>query len=200
MKKYKLFTNILNEQIWLNDMLSQGYTCTGVNLLGGYTFEKTNVKKVMRLDCRDCMSKEKYNEYIATHEEFGWEHVSGSRFGRIQYWQKKEDGRDEMFSDQASQFAFYRRLMNYSLGLVVILFIYINMLVDGPFFSHLLNPKASYLTEGLWEKEGTAFWSAFLFETPFAMFRFLPPWMCIIAVFFFLYSYSQYNKKKKELT
>ncbi|MGG2134591.1 DUF2812 domain-containing protein [Bacillus sp. S2(2024)] len=122
MKKYKLFANVLNEQVWLNDMLAQAYTCTHVNLFLGYTFEKTAIKKVMRLDYRGYMSKEKYDEYIVAHEEFGWEHVYGNRFGSIHYWQKEEDGRDEMFSDQTSQAAFYKRLSDYSLMLAMMFF------------------------------------------------------------------------------
>ncbi|MED4653252.1 DUF2812 domain-containing protein [Bacillus pseudomycoides] len=200
MKKFRLFTNVLNEQFWLNDMLAQGYTCTSVNPFGVYTFKKTNIKKVMRLDYQDYMSKEKYGEYVAIHEDFGWEHVYGSRFGSMHYWQKEEDGRDEMFSDQTSRVAFYKRLSNYSFTCAMMSFMYTIVLFNGPSFIRLFNPKVSYLTEGLWEKEGTAFWSTFLFETPFAMLRFLSPWIFIIAFLFFLYSYSQYNKKKKELT
>lgn len=33
------------------------------------------------------------------------------------------------------------------------------------------DPKALYYTPGLWEKTGAAFWTAFLFETPFALGR-----------------------------
>lgn len=198
MKKFKLFVNVLNQQAWINNILTQGYTCTKVNPFGVYTFEKTNKKKVMRLDYQDYMSKEKYNEYVATYEDFGWEKVYGNRFGSVYYWQKEADGRDEIFSDQMSQVAFYKRLMNFSLAMSFLM--YTIVLSDNSLFTHLLNPKASYLTEGLWEKEGTAFWNAFLFETPFAMLRFLVPWIWIITTLFFLYSYSQYYKKKKELT
>lgn len=200
MKKYKLFANVVNKQAWLNNILDQGYACTNVNSLGVYTFEQTNIKKVMRLDYQEYMSKEKYNEYISTYEDFGWEHVYGTRLGSVHYWQKDADGRDEIFSDQTSQVAFYKRLMNYSLLFASLFFVYTILLFDDPLFTHLFNPKASYLTEGLWEKEGVSFWSAFLFETPFAMIRFLAPWIFIITVLFFLYSYSQYNKKKRELT
>lgn len=35
----------------------------------------------------------------------------------------------------------------------------------------LLNMKAQYLTPGLWQMEGIEFWSALIFETPFALIR-----------------------------
>ena len=34
-----------------------------------------------------------------------------------------------------------------------------------------INPRELYLTSGLWELSGSAFWRAFLFETPFALLR-----------------------------
>lgn len=41
------------------------------------------------------------------------------------------------------------------------------------------NPVNWYLTPGLWDREGSSFWFAFLFETPFALMRGL-------AVYFFI--------------
>jgi Protein of unknown function (DUF2812) len=190
MKVYKVFVNVLKEERWLNEMLMQGYTCTRAKWFGSYTFEKTSSKKVMRLDYRDHMDKEKYEEYIAMHEEFGWEHVNGSRFGGRHYWQKEEDGYDEMFSDQTSQLAFYKRLSDWALLFAMILFI-VNINQIG---GNLLNPKALYLTPGLWDKEGEAFWRAFLFETPVAMFRMVLP-LIFAAVFF--YAHVQYRKKQR---
>jgi hypothetical protein len=190
MKVYKVFINVLKEERWLNEMLMQGYTCTRIKGFWAYTFEKTTSKKVIRLDYRGHMGKKKYEEYIAMHEEFGWEHVDGSRFGGRHYWQKEQDGYDEMFSDQTSQLAFYKRLSDYAL-LFAMIFFSINISSIG---KNLLDPKSLYLTPGLWDKEGEAFWRAFLFETPVAMFRVVLP-LIFVAVFF--YAHLQYSKKKR---
>ena len=45
------------------------------------------------------------------------------------------------------------------------------LLSDSIQWDSFLNPKALYLTPGLWEMSGLAFWRHFLFETPFALMR-----------------------------
>ncbi|MFC3802374.1 DUF2812 domain-containing protein [Cohnella sp. GCM10012308] len=198
MRKRKWFANLLKEEKWLNDRLAEGYACRRVGSLGGYDFEPSDRRMVIRLDYQNQMSAEKYAEYKGTYEDFGWTHLKGSRRGSVQYWQKPADGRDEIFSDAGSQVAFYKRLTHYALTTACLFFVYTCALFKGNIFAALFNIKASYLTEGLWEKEGAAFWRAFLFETPFAMFRFLPAWICGIAIVMSLYSYFQYLKRKKE--
>ena len=48
-----------------------------------------------------------------------------------------------------------------------------------------------YLTEGLWNMEGSLSWKAFIFETPFVLLRLIP---VIVAVFFCSISYKAYRK------
>ncbi len=188
MKKFKFFLNMIKEEQWLNDQLQQGYRCTKINCLGIYTFEKVNEDYVMRLDYQDYLPKEKFEEYRTIYEDFGWTHVKGSRLGSVQYWQKIDDGQNEIFSDRQSKSNYFKRLMNYtfSLGLtflVICFFLYKN--------------SGIYLTEGLWDMKGSLFWKAFLFETPFAFLRLLP---FIFVVFFainFLKAYRQYSLLKE---
>jgi hypothetical protein len=58
----------------------------------------------------------------------------------------------------------------------------------------LFNPKLLYLTQGLWELTGTAFWIAFLFETPFVLLR-VATWLLIPASMIF-YLYFAYKAQK----
>ncbi|RKP47906.1 DUF2812 domain-containing protein [Cohnella endophytica] len=198
MKKLRLFANLLAEEKWLNDRLAEGYACDRISPFGSYTFKPSARKMVIRLDYQDYMSAEKFEEYKVTYADFGWSHLKGGRWGSIQYWQKNADGRDEIFSDAGSQVAYYKRLMNYSLMTACLFFIYTMIILKGSIFHALFDIKASYLTNGLWEREGSKFWRAFIFETPFAMLRFLPPWIFMIACAMFLFSCVQYNNKKKK--
>lgn len=53
--------------------------------------------------------------------------------------------------------------------------------------SSILNPKQWYYTPGLWEKEGSDFWRAFLFETPFALGRGI--WWLVYLIIFIVSIY-----------
>lgn len=197
MKKRKWFVNLPKEEKWLNDRLAEGYASRRIGSFGGYDFEPSGRRMVIRLDYQDHMSTNKYEEYKAIYADFGWTHLKGNRWGSVQYWQKPADGRDEIFSDAGSQVAFYKRLTHYSLTTACLFFVYTFAVFNGNIFNALFNVKASYLTAGLWEKEGTAFWRAFLFETPFAMLRFLPAWLFAVCFLMSLFSYFQYQQMRK---
>src|SRR5699024_2323566 len=72
---------------------------------------------------------------------------------------------NEIFSDRQSKAQYYKRLMTYSLPFALLfLIIGIDILVKGNV----------YMTEGLWDMNGSLFWKALVFETPFALLRLLP--------------------------
>lgn len=54
-----------------------------------------------------------------------------------------------------------------------------------------------YLTEGLWSMEGSLFWKALLFETPFALLRLLPALMLVFFGFSFYKAYRKYSMLKE---
>ena len=110
------------------------------------------------------------------------------------YWTKSKDGNDELFSDHDSHIAKYKRLMKHAsnwaiLSLIFLMIFYGNDNV-APFFSI----KSAYYTPGLWDKEGAAFLFAFLFETPFAIMRFLPPWLFLATCSIYITLYYRYRK------
>lgn len=184
MKKYKFFFDIEKLEDWLNAQLQKGYRCTQANFMGVFSFEKVSEDYIIRLDYREWMSKEKFVEYKLIHEDFGWEHLKGSRFGSIQCWQKKSGNQDEIFSDRQSKAQYYKRLMTYSLPFALLfLIIGIDILVKGNV----------YMTEGLWDMNGSLFWKALVFETPFALLRLLPTIFFIGMGIVFFKAYRQYN-------
>lgn len=184
MKKLKIFFDIEQEEAWLNEQLQKGYRCIHVNNLNVYTFEQTNQRYIMRLDYQDYLLKAKFTEYNDLYEDYGWHCVKGSSIGGIKYW-KKEDGRlNDIFSDNESKRHYYKRVMNYTLGFAIL---------SALFFYFIMNNGGLYMTKGLWDMERSLFWSAFLFETPFALLRLLP---LLIAGFFGASFYKAYRKHK----
>ena len=195
MKKFRMFMDIQKEEDWLNDMARKGWLCKRVNSMGIYHFEKVQAAdQIIRLDYQTFKSKEAKNRYIELYEEYGWTHLGGRE---THYWLKPADGMDELFSDDASQKAYLRRLLEYYGTLALFFFIMTMVLFDD--FSQYKNPKDAYFTPGLWEKEGGEFLFAFLFETPFAVLRFGTPWFFLICLAVLLIMYGKYLTRIKKI-
>lgn len=181
MRKMKTFFDIEKEEQWINEQLQKGYRCINISGFGIYTFEKTDKNYVMRLDYQDHLSKKKLNDYKAIYEDFGWSYVNGPWLTGIRYWQKEDDGQNEIFSDRQSTSHYYKRLMGYS-SMLAILFLALSYVFYKD--SHLYH-------EGLWNMEGSLFWIAFLFETPFVLLKLLPVMMAV------LFARSFYKAQRK---
>ncbi|HJG33775.1 MAG TPA: DUF2812 domain-containing protein [Jeotgalicoccus aerolatus] len=193
MNKYRLFIDPEKEEIWINKIQQDGYRLVSNTLDFIYTFEETDEKYITRTDYQNHMSKEKYDEYLNIHEEFGWEHIRGGRFGMTQQiWSKIEDGNDTLFSDRDSKINFYKRQMYFTGSLAFLFLIY-------SFIFEPVTGNNLFLTSGLWDMQGTEFWRAFLFELPFAIMRFLPAILFPIAAVLFFVSYYKLDQAKKAL-
>lgn len=193
MNKYRLFIDPEKEEMWINKIQQEGYRLVSNTLDFIYTFEETDEKYITRTDYQNHMSKEKYDEYLNIHEEFGWEHIRGGRFGMTQQiWSKIEDGNDTLFSDRDSKINFYKRQMNFTGSLAFLFLIY-------SFIFEPVTGNNLFLTSGLWDMQGTEFWRAFLFELPFAIMRFLPAILFPIAAVLFFVSYYKLDQAKKAL-
>ena len=159
------------------------------------SFEKTsNKEQILRLDCQSFSSEQKFQQYKALYEEFDWVHIGGSHFSTLQYWLNPNNKDDSLFSDQSSEKHYLQRLSK-TYGACAFLFLFITFCVfknSGQF----LNIKDAFYTPGLWDKNGFDFWSAFLFDTPFAILRFGSPWLML---FFGLVSLNTYFKYKREI-
>lgn len=193
MNKYRTFMDPLKEEQWINDFQAKGYKLKSITWDFIYTFEKSNDDYVTRVDYQGLLDKNQFEEYVSIHEEFGWQHIRGGRYGMMtQVWSKVPDGNDEIYSDKESKISFYKRYANVASALAIVCIIYM-------FLSFQSNPSSLFLTPELWDMTGIEFWRAFLFELPFVLLRLLPVVLFpIMAVIFFI-SYSNMNKAKKEL-
>ena len=181
MKMFKVFFDIEKEEQWLNEQLQKGYRCTNISGLGIYTFKKTDKRYVMRLDYQKYLPKKKLEEYKGIYEDFGWNYIAHNLFGGIRYWQKEDDGQNEIFSDRQSKSNYYKRLMGYSFWLCMLM-----LFIAIPY----TNYSELYHT-GLWSMQGDLFWKAFLFETPFVLLKLSP---LLLSIFFGTSYYKAYRK------
>lgn len=188
MKKFKVFFDIEKEERWLNEQLQKGYRCTHINSLGIYTFEQTDKSYVMRLDYQQYLSNAQFEEYKNTFEDFNWHFVMGTRLRGKKYWQKEDDGHNKIFSDRESLASYYKRLMTYALGLGTVCLLFSFM---------IFKDSGLYMAEGLWEMEGSMFWKAFIFETPFALLRALPAFMAVVLANIYYRANRKYSMFKK---
>ncbi|TCP64894.1 DUF2812 domain-containing protein [Baia soyae] len=194
MKKFKMFIDIHKEEAWLNEQLEKGYELVKrSSFSGAYHFKKTtNMNQVIKLDVQNGMSKEKHDTYVDLHEECGWRRVANSRYSYIHYWIKEKDGHDELFSDVQSAGAMLQRMAQFYL-LWLGVFLAVTTLLHGKVY---LNPMDAYLTPGIWDKQGSTFMKAFLFETPFALMRCAPVWFGIIMTMVFTFKYKKCLKRE----
>ncbi|KIL52225.1 hypothetical protein KP77_06980 [Jeotgalibacillus alimentarius] len=187
MKKFKVFFNIEKEEQWLNKQLEKGYRCTHVSSLGIYTFEKTDKSYVLRLDYQERLTGEKLEEYKGVYEDFGWCYIKSTPLNGVRYWQKENDHRNEIFSDRESKANYYKRLMQYSFWLGTMCLT----------FAFLLYSDTELYHESIWRMEGSLFWKAFIFETPFALLKLTP--LLLVGLFSSSYytAYKQHRALKE---
>ena len=196
MRRFKYFWNFTDEEQWLNEMARGGKHFMYRSF--GYRFEKGEPKDTTyKTDYRMFKKKADFDDYEMLFEDSGWQRLPCPRRNGHQYFKRvRDDASDDIFSDQTSKAARYKRLSNiflshFSMFLPVIFVFYITGVLD--YYS--LNPVDWYLTPGLWEKTGSSFWGAFLFETPFALMRGLAIYLLIFMVF--LYGYYGWKAKKQ---
>lgn len=198
MRKYRWFVDADKEENWLNQMGENDWVCQRVNGFGLYEFTKQpGADQVIRLDFQTISSKESYEEYVQLHKDFGWAHIGGTRKSSVHYWRKKRNGEDVLFSDAASQQAYYKRLSLYYGSFALFFFVLAISLFDN--FTEYASIQDAYFTPGLWEKQGLSFVFSFLFETPFAVRRYGAPWLILFFFILFSIAYMRSEKKKKSV-
>lgn len=200
MIKFKIFFDIEKEEQWLNHMLSKGWVCANVISGGFYSFKKTdNLEQVIRIDFQQDLKKEERTNYKQLYEDFGWQALKEKSYDGSYYWLKRKDGNDELFSDNDSQIAKYKRFMKHSSNWAIIFFIWLLMFYSNDNF-YPFNIKDAYFTPGLWDKEGFSFVFSFLFETPLAIMRFIVPWLFFITFSMYVIMYFRYRQSIHQYT
>lgn len=203
MKKWKFFTNLKKEEEWINAIQASGYRLTKVPIpQARYHFELFNPQHVetVRIDFREAMTKNDYQDYLTLFEDGGWEWIGGCSSSGSQYFRKLPHTHDDiLFSDDESQLAFYKRYRKSTLWTAWLFLCYslIHFTTVRDFLVPFQNPKALFLTPGLWELNGMQFWLSFLFELPFALLRGgILFYLCLATVLFYLY--VAYQAKPKQ--
>ncbi|MFB7156010.1 DUF2812 domain-containing protein [Lysinibacillus sp. NPDC056232] len=200
MIKFKIFFDIEKEEQWLNQMLSKGWVCTNINSAGFYTFKNTvDLEQVIRIDFQQDLRREERSNYKQLYEDFGWQALKEKSYDGTYYWFKRKDGNDELFSDNDSQIAKYKRLMKHASNWAIFSFIWLMFCYSNDNF-YFFNIKDAYYTPGLWDAEGFSFLFSFLFETPFAIMRFIPPWLFLATCSMYVVMYFRYRKFIQQFT
>lgn len=200
MRRFKFFLNFEKEENWLNQMGAEGFEFVGKTM--GYRFrlakpEKANIK----IDYRTFKNSADFLDYCTLFEDCGWKHIAGTKGSGTQYFKKARANADEdIFSDSDSKAGRYKRLSQMYIGIAFCyLPIFSALITTGVIdAASFLDPKKLYLTPGIWEKAGADFWGAFLFETPFVIFR-TATWLLfpIMIILFSIFSFKA-DKHYKE--
>ena len=174
-------------------MANKGYFLKKYSSLGRYHFIESKPEDLhYRVDYRVFKKKDDFDDYVSLFEDAGWMHVYGTYQSGSQYFlPNSSDSTEDIFSDIESKAGRYLRFIQAarlcSISFIIALII---ILVSVNFNLSEL----TFLTPGLWEKQGSEFWRAFWFEVPFVMLRIIPPIALIIATI--LYSIWAIKAKK----
>ncbi len=189
MRKLRFFTDFDKEEAWLKTMAEQGWLLVGTSF--GYEFVPAAAQELTyRVDYRTFRKKGDFADYVSLFEDGGWHHVSGSFWSGTQYFVRlRPDVADDIFSDDASKAARYRRTSGLwlTLFLCYAALLFTSSMNNGVHDVSFLHWQDLYYTPGLWEKTGLEFWRAFLFETPFALGRGLSGSVMVIVTGVFAY-------------
>jgi hypothetical protein len=203
MIRYRLFFNFDKEEQWLTEMGRQGWELTRVDF--AYHFRPVEPHDApIRIDFRTFTSQDDYVNYLTLFEDSGWKHIAGGRSLGAQYFKRiSPDSSEDIFSDGLSRAERYRRYSYvwFSLSIVFLMLLAVLWSTGAIDLSALIQPRRLYLTPGLWERSGAAFWRAFWFETPFALLRAGSmcsfPLFVAFYLFFAINSQRMYNKEKQ---
>lgn len=170
MKKFKIFWDFDAEERYLNKMAAQGHILKNYSVFGVYHFMDGQPQQLnYKIDYRTFKSKREFQDYLALFDDAGWMHVCGTKWNGSQYFLPiHEQAGSDIFSDHASATARYKTLYNLCLANFSVFMIYLAVVLIT--LSGNLS-ELGFLTPGLWERTGAAFWSAFFFELPFVILR-----------------------------
>lgn len=168
MKVFKVFYSIKKEEDWLASMAKKGWLL--VKKTSHYHFLATTHDNIIKIDYRSFKKNEDFIDYKNLYEDSGWQHVAGSKNSGKQYFLKKYDASEDIFSDNASKLSMKLRYLKYWTNFSLIAMVYLAVLKP---FDYKFSLDKLFLTPDLWTLKGGSFVFAFLFEAPFAFFRLL---------------------------
>jgi hypothetical protein len=180
MNKWKVFWNLEREEKWLAEMAAKGHILRNYSLFGIYTFADGKPQILnYKIDYKQFTKKSDYENYLALFEDAGWQHICGTKNGGSHYFLPiTAQAGKEIFSDTESAAARYKTLYKICAGNLALWAVYCisSLSVNNFNFSNM-----GFLTPGLWDKVGAAFWSSFFFELPFVVFR-VGLWVILLVI------------------
>jgi hypothetical protein len=194
MRQFKLFVDINEEEKFLNEKARQGYILEKYSSFGVYHFKQEQAQDLnYKIDYRVFTRKSDFNDYIAMFEDAGWKHVYGTTYSGNQYFLPISDKTSEdIFSDNLSKAKRYERFSRVCQITSVLGVIYFLIILQSVNFNV---SQLFFLTPGLWDKQGGAFWAAFFFELPFVVLRVVP----IVLMLIITIAYGIWAHKAKKL-
>ncbi|SDN76720.1 DUF2812 domain-containing protein [Acetanaerobacterium elongatum] len=179
MKQFKIFIDFAKEEQYLNSQAKKGCRFFKSSCLGFYHFVNEAPKDTnYRIDYRVFKNQYDFNNYVTMFEDSGWRHVYGTKYSGRQYFLPvRENAAEDIFSDITSKAQRYISFQRQCIVSLVLLSVY-SYITIKPLNSPI------FLTPGLWEKQGSSFWLAFLIELPFALMRVLPMFLFLAAAIF----------------
>jgi len=206
MIRYKLFLNFAKEEAWLSEMARQGWELTEIRMAGYHFRPAAPQEALIRMDFRTFSTADEFANYVTLFADSGWQHLAGTRSSGAQYFRRTApDSSADIFSNALSRAERYRRMANMWLVLAVSLMILVTAVAATGAMDvrAMIEPRRFYLTPGLWERQGEAFWQAFWFETPFALFRAVLMYALPVSLSLYLASALHasrlYRKEKNDL-
>lgn len=123
MRKFKSFIDCDQEEKWLSEMLQKGYELESVWLRYKFHFIKQEAATV-RIDYRTFKKNEDFIDYCSMFEDSGWKHLVGSKSSQSQYFKNNgEDNEENIFLDEMSKAAKYKRLSYMRMTMAVCFFL-----------------------------------------------------------------------------
>lgn len=198
-----LFADIEKEEAWINQQRSKNLYLDKMpigSIFYRFREAEDSFVPVTRIDFQEFENPEFYEDYIALYEDDGWQHVYGSRSHGLHYFrQDNEAGYSDLYSDKSSRAQLYLRYCKY---LATLFICFLPIIINAELLDVFKKGtfRSAYLTPDLWDMTGIEFWSAFAFETPFALFRILGSWLLafLIITFFIGAVVNWYRYKKLE--
>ncbi len=178
MIKFKIFVNFEKEEQYLNEMSLNGFALVKYNSLGVYTFKNIEPKAMnYKVDYRVFKNKMQFEEYVTLFDDAGWEHVYGTKSSGSQYFLPKSntEQNSDIFSDKESKAERHKRLYAQCVSSFTLMLVYLIITMPSASKNYsLFDFNTWYFTPGIWDKSGSDFWRAFIFETPFVVLRIAP--------------------------
>lgn len=199
MKEFKIFADFSKEEQYLNDMAKKGYIFKKHSMLGFYHFLTGEMQDLKySVDYRTFKKKKDFEDYKVMFEDFGWEHIYGTKNGGNQYFlPKNKNSNLEIFSNEESATLRYKKFYQKCIVSITITIIYFTAVLAS------YNFKLSnmfFQTPGLWERSGSELVKGILFEFPFVAFRTIPIIFFIIVSFVYGILACKIQKLYKEKT